>query len=245
MKSSSLKIYQRAHGDAAGLGCVFAVAALSFHAAVCLAGQSTVLPVEQADLPVYHVGDTWSFGNPESAYPASVTRHTVVEVTPQQTRMSVQPPHGEPHAHNFDSTGNVIVDGSYSYQPNSGLMRFPLKVGESWDTDYTVTRSERSTLWMTSHVSVEGSEVVHVKAGDFFAFKLIERGKTEEILQGKYTRRNTYNNVVWYAPSVGRNIKWDGTVYWGNGTANSTRWELYSYSLVSTAKPEEASTTAP
>ncbi|SIT49278.1 hypothetical protein BN2476_680046 [Paraburkholderia piptadeniae] len=163
----SLKIYRPACVCVAKIQCVFATVALSFYAAVCLAEQSTVLPVEQADLPVYHVGDTWSFGSPESAYPASVTRHTVVEVTPQQTRMSVQHPHGEPHEHNFDSTGNVTVDGSYSYQPNSGLMRFPLKVGESWSTDYTVTRRERSSLWMTSHVSVEGSEVVHVKAGDF------------------------------------------------------------------------------
>lgn len=208
--------------------------------------QSTIQPVSQADTPVFRVGDTWAIGptrgDPNSQHPP---RQTVIEVTPQQTRIAVKTTSGMPYEIDLNSAGAVTVAGPTQYDPGRGYVHFPLSVGASWDEHYTVTAIGRQTSWVAHHVTVDAAEIVHVVAGDFFAFRLVARGEVDRIFKGAYHRESTFTETYWYAPSVKRVIKHVSTSYYYGASADDLNWELYNYSLVDPLRPAAASATAP
>jgi hypothetical protein len=208
--------------------------------------QSTIQPVSQADTPVFRVGDTWAIGptrgDPSSQHPP---RQTVIEVTPEQTRIAVQTTSGNPYEIDLNSAGAVTVSGPTQYRPGRGYVHFPLSVGASWDENYTATATGRETSWVAHHVTVDGVEIVHVVAGDFFAFRLVARGEVDRVVKGAYHRGSTFTETYWYAPSVKRVIKHESTNYYYGASADDLNWELYNYSLVDPLKPAAASATAP
>jgi hypothetical protein len=76
---------------------------------------------------------------------------------------------------------------------------------------------------------------VHVAAGDFFAFRIVNRGTVNTIQGSRYSGSNRFSQEYWYAPSVKRIIKMDATVFLGGNTGNKMQWELFGYSPANTA----------
>jgi hypothetical protein len=208
--------------------------------------QSTIQMVSQADKPVFRVGDTWIIGptrgDPNSQHPP---RQTVIEVTPEQTRIAVQPASGAAYEIDLNSAGAVTANGATQYHPGRGYVHFPLSVGTSWDENYTATATGKETSWVSHHVTVDGAEIVRVVAGDFFAFRLVARGEVDRVIKGTYHRGSTFTETYWYAPSVKRVIKHMSTNYYYGASSDDPNWELYNYSLVDPVKPAAASASTP
>ena len=189
-----------------------------------------------------YMGHRANPGDPSSQHPP---RQTVIEVTPEQTRIAVQTTSGNPYEIDLNSAGAVTVSGPTQYRPGRGYVHFPLSVGASWDENYTATATGRETSWVAHHVTVDGAEIVHVVAGDFFAFRLVARGEVDRVVKGAYHRGSTFTETYWYAPSVKRVIKHESTNYYYGASADDLNWELYNYSLVDPLKPAAAAAKAP
>jgi hypothetical protein len=95
-----------------------------------------------------------------------------------------------------------------SFYPDSGVLRFPLKAGLHYTSQYEVARPRRRESFRaknTLEVSVVRWEDLTVPAGTFHALKIDARGTYE-----RFDRRlrGPLHIVVWYAPEVRRWVKW-------------------------------------
>ncbi|WP_028217316.1 hypothetical protein [Paraburkholderia oxyphila] len=203
-------------------------------------GQSTVEPVSTAEKPIFRLGDSWIFGPtpPTPATPEQMSHQRVIEMTPQQTRISKA---GGRFEIDLDSTSNMTRDHDVVFNPSRDLLHFPMKVGDSWSGNYTYSSGD--THWVSHRASVDATEVVHVVAGDFFAFRLTDSGTVQRMHNGMLIRDYTFEATCWYAPSVKRVIKWTSKGYAGAQPQYDSQWELHSFSLAPDA-PVAASAAA-
>jgi hypothetical protein len=115
------------------------------------------------------------------------------------------------------------------FTPNSGLLHFPLRPGERWNSSYTVkfprqdydARHER-------RVSVIGWEEVQVPAGTFRALKVVSEGSVQ---RSDRPRAGKVTEVVWYVPEVRRFVKWTYETRNRMGPVQSWEFELTAYLL--------------
>ena len=91
-----------------------------------------------------------------------MSHEKVIEVAPQQARISTVTGTGVASEIDYDSTYNVSFDRGTVYGHSRALLRFPMKVGDSWSTNYTYTPSSGATRWVSHRASVGSTEVVHV-----------------------------------------------------------------------------------
>lgn len=203
------------------------IAAACLTAAVASGEEGALSSVERAELPIYRVGDSWLFGKDGKPYSMP---QSVIEVTSHLTRITIPSAHDVTHEIDIDATGNETSDGYDEYRPSHDQLRFPLTVGASWGADYIMIPTGRDSQWITHHASVEAAEIVHVPAGDFFAFRIVNTGTANTIQAGRYAGSNRFSQEYWYAPSAKRIVKMDATVFLGGNTGRKMQWELFRYS---------------
>lgn len=94
-----------------------------------------------------------------------------------------------------------------SFFPESGLLRFPLKPGRRYTSEYEVARPHTRDSFRAKNtlaVSVVGWQEVTVPAGTFRALKIDAPGTYERL---DVRRRGPLRVTLWYAPEVRRWVK--------------------------------------
>jgi hypothetical protein len=95
-----------------------------------------------------------------------------------------------------------------SFFPDNGVLRFPLKPGLRYSSQYEVARPRARESFRAKNaleVSVVGWEEVTVPAGTFRALKVDAPG-TYERLDAPFS--GPMHIALWYAPEVRRWVKW-------------------------------------
>jgi hypothetical protein len=89
------------------------------------------------------------------------------------------------------------------YEPNTGLLKFPLKIGATYETKYELSALRGSTARtkLEATVKVTGWEDVVVPAGKFRALKVEARGTFQRLDSG---RKGWTKYDIWYVPEVKR-----------------------------------------
>jgi hypothetical protein len=96
--------------------------------------------------------------------------------------------------------------GEIVFRPDSGVFRFPLRVGDRYDVNYDLLRPQRSEAdsTTTGTVAIVGWEEVEVPAGRFRALRLEMDTLVRPTGRPKgFQRKLTY----WYVPDVRRWVK--------------------------------------
>ena len=116
------------------------------------------------------------------------------------------------------STGRV-------YQPHSGMLRFPLKPGATYETKFELAAQRGSTVHTKyeATVKVVGWEDVVVPAGKFRALKVEARGTFQRL---DISAKGWIKQDFWYVPEVKRWVKWTF------GQGNSSRHTDNGHELV-------------
>lgn len=115
------------------------------------------------------------------------------------------------------------------FTPNTGLLHFPLRPGNRWNSSYTAkfpreeydARHERT-------VTVVGWQNVQVPAGSFRALKVVSEGTVQ---RSDRPRPGDVTEVVWYVPEVRRFVKWTYESRSRMGPVLSFEFELTAYLL--------------
>lgn len=188
---------------------------------------------DAVERPQVRAGDHWAYRYTEYA-PASRTTIVDSEVTYADDRAI--------HLVASDIAGVKDVDVTYTsewnlvasrrsgiYEPHAGMLRFPLRPGDSWPSRYRITfpREDYSTE-QDRIAKVEGWEDVQVPAGKFRALKVVAEGsskRSDRPLWG-YVRE-----VMWYAPQVKRFVKWTYEAGSPRAVNRSFEYELVDYRL--------------
>ena len=112
-------------------------------------------------------------------------------------------------------------------QPHGGAFKFPMKVGDAYDTNYEITTATKdgpgSAFKVRRKTSVARWEEVTVPAGKFAAFVIESDGTVEQIGGGKTWRMAA---KYWYSPEVRRMVKYTQE-HWPDDLVG----ELISYKL--------------
>ncbi|WP_446326727.1 TapB family protein [Burkholderia pseudomallei] len=214
------------------------VALLSFAAATASAADAASLPapvaqpapaLTQAEAPVFAVGEQWTFDYKNEVEPQRNSTFTQ-KVTAIDGNGRIQLNGG---AIVMDSVGNLVSTGGGNYQPSDEKLRFPLAVGKSWSASYVFSRGGWSAKG-DREAKVVGAERIETPAGAFDTFRV------EQVVVWDGTAGNaghgTTREVDWYAPAVGRVIKFDYTDRPMKGAPTVTHVELVGF------KPGPAST---
>jgi hypothetical protein len=215
---------------ATGIG-IFTLFALS---TVCVnAKPSSIEPVQQAQAPVYHLGDTWTLAyDREDGKPDRLLQLAVTATAPATTRLSGAWQGGTPFEVDYDDMGCLTRSGDTTYKPSLGTVRFPMSVGMTWQANYRII-SDKPIREVTAQVSVDGAEVIHVQAGDFFAFRLISHGVISIMHGSHLIDQKSYESTYWYAPAARRVVKSETKTYVivaKHGSQSTQTFELRNYS---------------
>lgn len=201
----------------------------SCYAALLLGSMTGLVAAQESasppttDAPIYKVGDTWTFlWDKTDTKPGVIDVQTVVSVTDTQTTLSVSTSSGTQREEDFNNQGDIIRNGSTTWDPCLGWLNFPMTVGKSWDSRHVARYASGSTD-TSEHVEVVAFERVQVAAGSFDADKIVIRGVS--------TGKLSHGSAWWYAPSVKRVIKGHTEAYGYNNERIDTS-ELAAFSLV-------------
>jgi hypothetical protein len=112
------------------------------------------------------------------------------------------------------------------FVPHNGLMRFPMRPGDAWESSYTVKFPRRGAFEVQHErkVRVLGWEDVEVPAGKFRALKVESEGSFQRLDK---SIAGTAKEVVWYVPEVKRFVKWTF-----ENTARGRRLEWRGFELL-------------
>lgn len=179
--------------------------------------------------PQVKVGDSWTYRLSEDA---SVTIYELkVTFVGQDAIEAVSTIQGSDREVDTTWTAewNAVNDRlTGTFFPESGLLRFPLKPGARYTSQYEVARPRSRESFRaknTLDVSVVGWEEVTVPAGTFRALKIDAPG-TYQRLDAR--RHGPMHVTLWYAPEVRRWVKW----YFENRTANGRLLRQETHELV-------------
>lgn len=165
--------------------------------------------ITTASAPKFTVGDTWQFvysrnlrrpgstgttftETVESVAGGEIRLNSGVKLTPSLARL------------------NVVVNGRETrrIRPHSLSLRFPLRVGKTWDDDYEMREVAPGSTYV-GHVrataKVERAEIADVPAGRFETL-VVEHTWTYEDSRGN---RETGRRTLWYAPEAGYPVRVD------------------------------------
>jgi hypothetical protein len=192
-----------------------------------------VLPVFAQDparvvKPEIRVGDSWTYRNTNLFAQGTHTIESRVSFSDGKTILLVST--GKSDDKEVDSSWTaewnaVRPVGDIVFRPDSGMFRFPLRVGDKYDVKYDILRPKLNRLEnrTTGTVTVAGWENVEVPAGKFRALRL-ELDSTVETVDG--TRNFRRQSTFWYVPEVRRWVKLSVTA-----PRLSAGEELLSYKL--------------
>ena len=113
---------------------------------------------------------------------------------------------------NLDLATVGLEDGS-TYKPNSGILRFPLRVGARWEQEYDVQKASGNWASRVRSCEVKNYSSVTVPAGTFDAFfvECTNRAGSSDRTEHHY-----------YAPKIGNRVLYKNL---GSGT----KWTLKEY----------------
>lgn len=193
-------------------------------AALAFAGAASAADPAVVDKPRIAVGDTWTYRTEIRGGAAGVGTKTFVEalevtavaanrVNAVLLRKSEAAAGVEPEEADmiFDTDWNVLVTGNRGARPNalmrpsSELLKFPMKPGDSYRSDYdmevlpdgNIVRHRRLT-------KIVGWEDVVVPAGKFRALRVESEGTVQVARKPKPGRSIA---TAWYAPEVRRWVR--------------------------------------
>jgi hypothetical protein len=191
---------------------------------VLLAGQAHA---QTADPPVYSVGDEWKLSTGfvgkvvkvegdvtvTRGYPNCPT--CLVHFDKNLVLLKIDQENGQP--------ADIVRLGFVPLGANWNFWDFPLTVGKKWNFNgsgfFRGNRQESSYM-----NTVEGYEDVTTKAGSFKAFK-IRRDVTIRVLDAGSGGRNTWTEMIWFAPAAKSSVKFTTL------NPNGRDWELESYAV--------------
>jgi len=183
---------------------------------IALLGACTTMPpakikplssAEQAERPVWLVGDRWAYVAPGGA-------QTVHEVVGKQGEHYVLRTGEGAERYLTEALGlrtlslrGEIVD---EFTPAVGYFEWPLEVGKPWKID-CMCKQKTGTFRVAAEVRVETYEEITVPAGTFRAFRIYYRDGFG---------RPPF--IYWYAPAVKNWVRWEDH-------REGTLWELASF----------------
>lgn len=208
-----------------------------------LAGAASAADPAVADKPRIVVGDTWTYRTEIRGGAAGVGSKTFVEtlevtaVAPNRVnavllRKSEDATDGEPVEADmiFDTDWNMLVTGNRGVRPNAlirpstELLKFPMKPGDSYRSDYDMeTLPDSNIVRHRRATKVVGWEDIVVPAGKFRALRIESEGTVQVAKKPKPGRSIV---TAWYAPELRRWVRLEQE--FGRGTLSS---ELLSYRI--------------
>ncbi|MGQ0511199.1 MAG: hypothetical protein ACT4P9_11365 [Betaproteobacteria bacterium] len=213
-------------------------------ASFALAGAAFAADPAVVDKPRIVVGDTWTYrtevrggavgaGSRTFEEALEVTAVAANRVNAVMMRKSGTAAGVEPEEADmiFDTDWNVLVTGnrgarpSALIRPGTELLKFPMKPGDSYRTDYDMETLPDSYILRHRRVTkVIGWEDITVPAGRFRALRVESEGTVQVAKKPKPGRSVV---TAWYAPEVRRWVRLEQE--FGPGGLTS---ELLSYKLV-------------
>jgi hypothetical protein len=176
----------------------------SFSIGIALAMISAAVIAQRADPPEVKVGDRWQF----------VVYYTVPSTTPNRTWVvtSVTPTRIEGTENSGETLSLTpelnIIDTPRERTSNMKMLSFPLEVGKRWryESDW-LFKPKGSKGTFVGNVTVVGYERIKVPAGEFEAFKLVDKRVMRGISGiGSVIDAET-SLTYWYAPAANAIVK--------------------------------------
>jgi hypothetical protein len=203
-------------------------AAAAFFVFVAAAHAQGDVPVQR---PQVHAGDSWTY------------RYTLYAPTNRTTIVDSQVTYADDrviHLVANDVAGVKDTDLTYTsdwnlvasrrtgiYEPNSGMLKFPLRPGDSWPSRYRITFPREDYFTEQDRIArVEGWEDVQVPAGKFHALKVVAQGSSK---RSDRPLLGSVREVMWYAPEVKRYVKWTYEAGGPRTVNRSFEYELVDY----------------
>jgi hypothetical protein len=188
------------------------------------AGQTSTRIVK----PEIRVGDSWTYRSTNLLEPGTIEHESRVSFVDDKVILLVSTRKGD--GKEFDSSWttewNALADYSgRMFRPHSGLLRFPLRIGEKHDFANELVRPRVYTdlhTTTTGTVTVAGWDTVEVPAGKFRAIKVVVEGEGRTDFYRPYAVQTS----IWYVPEVRRWVK-----YQASNPAGVRSEELLSYKL--------------
>jgi hypothetical protein len=159
-----------------------------------------------AERPTYSPGDYWIF--------TEDGKNMKLEFLREEKDRYVFDKHGIPAAKDFNLTPVENIGRGYP----GPIIKFPLKVGKSWNYEWKNESIEHATpdTGRIARYKVEAYEQLTVPAGTFWSFKIA--ATIESARYGK-----VFNSAIyWYAPDVKQIIKSD----WKRKILELKRYEI-------------------
>lgn len=167
---------------------------------------SADVPLNEAQAPVFSVGEEWEFAYSNVLDPRQNHNYTqrVESLDSGGAHLSVASVGGAPSQLTLDADGNAVEGSNGRFTPSTGQLHFPMRVGSEWSASYVFSNGG----WSANderHAEVVGKERVETPAGSFETFRIesviVWTGGGANHGVGRATEKD------WYAPSVGRIIK--------------------------------------
>jgi hypothetical protein len=159
--------------------------------------------------PEIRKGDRWTYRSVNLPGPGTHEIESLVTFSDGRTILMVHTFKGNDREMDSSWTAewNAVKPlGEIVFRPDSGVFRFPMRVGDRYSVNYDLMRPARSEVdsTTTGTVAVVGWEEVEVPAGRFRALRLEMDSLVRPAARPKgFQRKATY----WYAPDVRRWVK--------------------------------------
>lgn len=174
---------------------------------------------QKADAPAVRAGDEWRF-----VVAPSMTPNRAWVITSVGAAGIEATENGEPL---LLSTELNVLESPEVKTSKLRMLSFPLEVGRKWryETDWMFKpRPSKGTF--TSEVSVVAYEKIKVPAGDFDAFKLVEKRAMRGVAANNSFIDAQTSLTYWYAPAANAIVK---SVYVNPYLGSTTTTELVEY----------------
>ena len=165
---------------------------------------------QSVDSSPIRVGDRWSYEVKDALTGDLRPATTVVvgdvndkEIT---TRVTLRGRDRPPQTMVYDLDWGRIDDGAWRLRPPGIGIKKPLQVGKEWRSDANGIHLQSGVTFRAAGLAkVGGQEQVTTPAGTFDTFRI---DMTVRMIDTKdQSRSQTWNFVVWYAPTVNRWVK--------------------------------------
>jgi hypothetical protein len=178
---------------------------LLFAVPVLSTGQSDARVIK----PEIRVGDSWTYRSTNVLGPGTDEHVTRVSFADDKVILAVstRKSDGKEFDSSWTSEWNAIT--SYTglmYRPPTGVLRFPLRVGDKYAIKFEILRLRGSNVMQnaTGTAMITGWETVDVPAGKFRAMRVdVEAVYRNTDGSGAFVQQATF----WYVPEVRRWVK--------------------------------------
>ena len=159
--------------------------------------------------PEIRVGDSWTYRSTNVFAPGTHEHEIRVSYADAKAILAVSTRKSD--GKEFDSSWtpewNAVTSYTgFVYRPHSGLLRFPLRIGDTYEVKFEFLRPRENTILNTNTgtAKVVGWDMVSVPAGTFRAIKVVIETVTSQV---DGSRAGQPQFTFWYAPEVRRWVK--------------------------------------